>query len=303
MSRAVRQDDAPRRNRKSLNRRYGTALTAGLLGLSVLSCTTPLPGPVWKGSVPAQSRWRPGTEAYAVAALKALREDYYVVAKGRFYEEAWTVLDRLFAGSEIDPTGWEVYVVDAPGIADIRAVPERHLFLWSGLLALVNSEEQLAGLIALELAHALAQHNGPVAFHPATELLFNLADVATTVGLAVASQGIVAVRLPGLVRNTYIDAAGLDPLERSYTEEQERETAFIALNLLSDAGYCPKVLVRFWERIDSDAKLRASARLLIRDVSPQQRVAILQQELLARQQVSGEVPPTARVGGGPTGLP
>ena len=200
-----------------------------VIGLCCASCTTNPRAPGWNGDIPVVAAPDPRTESFAEAILQDLREDHELAMGGELYDRVWPIFASLLAAAQIAPDGWEIYVLDAPDTADIRAVHGRRLFLWSGATDLIESEEELAGLIAVELAHELTQHTVPVTFHPATEILFGVADVATTIGLAALSQGMLAVSMPGMTRYAYIEATDLDPLDRQYTAEQERETAFGAL--------------------------------------------------------------------------
>ena len=267
----------------SRNRNIFMAPAVIVIGLCCASCTTNPRAPGWNGDIPVVAAPDPQNESFAEAILQDLREDHELAMEGELYDRVWPVFASLLAAAQIAPDGWEIYVLDAPDTADIRAVHGRRLFLWSGATDLIESEEELAGLIAVELAHELTQHTVPVTFHPATEILFGVADVATTIGLAALSQGMLAVSMPGMTRYAYIEATDLDPLDRQYTAEQERETAFVALAILDNSAYCADGLRRFWERIDGNPELRAKAQRLLRGMSARERLAIWDQELEYRR--------------------
>jgi hypothetical protein len=249
-----------------------------MIGLCCASCTTNPRAPGWNGDIPVVAAPDPQTETFAETVLQDLREEHDLAMEGELYDRIWPVFASLLAAAQIDPAGWEIYILEAPDTVDIRAVHGRRLFLWSGAADLIESEEELAGLIAVELAHELTQHTVPVAFHPATEILFGVADVATTLGLAALSQGMLAVSMPGMTRHAYIQAADLDPIDRQYTPEQERETAYVALAILDNSAYCADGLRRFWTRIDTNPELRARAKRLLRGMSARERLAIWDQE-------------------------
>jgi predicted Zn-dependent protease len=263
-------------------RSLGFALTFLWCGLGGLACTAHHRTPVWQGEIPKTTALSPEAEDHAAQVLVELQDDHAVLTEGAIYDQVWPVFAGLLAAAELEPADWRIYVLDTPEIADVRAVHGQRLFLWSGTMGLLESEDELAGLMASEIAHVLAQHAAPVAFHPATEVLFSLADVATTLGLAVLSQGMLAVSMPGMTRHAYIEAADLDPLDRRYTLEQESETVFVALAILENSDYCPAALKRLWERVDRQPEVRARSERLLRGIPAAERLAILDQELAAR---------------------
>ena len=148
--------------------------------------------------------------------------------------------------------------------------------MWSGLLDVVESDDELAGLLSCELAHTLAHHTDPVDFTLASDVLFSATELATTIGIMVASQGMVAIGGRGWMKWAYVELTDLDPLDRKYSEEHEREAAAIAVLIIMRANYSPQALVDFWKRIAEDESLRDKFERLSRSLSPQERAAMLQ---------------------------
>jgi predicted Zn-dependent protease len=163
---------------------------------------------------------------------------------------------------------------------DIRAVHGNYIFVWSGVLDAVKNDDELAGLLAAELSHTLAHQTDPVEFTIASDVLFNVAELATSIGLMVASQGAIAISGHGWMKWAYVEVADLDPLDREYSEEQEREAAGIALLIISRTQYSPQALLDFWKRVAVDESLHDEYERLSRSLSPQERAAMLEKLIL-----------------------
>jgi len=93
------------------------------------------------------------------------------------------------------------------------------------------------------------------------------------------SQGVVAVNGSGWMQWIYTEAMDLDPLDRVYSEDEEREAASIAVPMLEQANYSPQALLSFWQRVQSDPDMADRCRRLARKLPPNRRVAILQELL------------------------
>jgi hypothetical protein len=79
-----------------------------------------------------------------------------------------------------------------------------------------------------------------------------------------------------MTRWLYVEASGLDELDRVYDEQQVEEMAEIALLILANSEYTPAGLLQFWRRVESDPGLGARVGRLGRNVTPGERVAILE---------------------------
>ena len=124
------------------------------------------------------------------------------------------MFNKLAAAANINPADWNVHLFDDPEMVDVRAIRGNYVFVWSGVFDVVQARDEIAGLLACEIAHGLARHNQPVEFSMATEMLFGMTDMAASIGLLVLSQGAVAVSGTGMSRWLYVEAADLDDLDR-----------------------------------------------------------------------------------------
>ncbi len=253
-------------------------LTSLLMVVSImaLNACTIKRGPVEKGTIPDLAAPSPAAEQYGKNLYAELLEDYKLDSEVQKKNELKNILDNLTVAAGADDLPWNIYIFNEPEVVDIRAVHGNYIFVWTGTFDAVDSDDELAGILACELAHVLARHTDPVEFTLTSEVLFSVTELATSIGLMVASQGMIAVSGQGWMKWAYVEVTDLDPLDREYSEEHEREAASIALLILSRSKYSPNALLDLWKRIAADETLRDRFERMSRDMSPQERVTMLE---------------------------
>ena len=247
--------------------------TLFFLGLS--ACTVQRPY-VQPGKIPQFFAPSPGAEQFGKNLYQELFVEYDLDSDSQKQDRLAGVFNQLAKTAQVDRLPWHIYLLNGPEIVDIRAVHGNYIFVWSGVFNAVKNDDELAGLLACELAHTLAHHTDPVEFTIASDVLFTVAELATSLGLMVASQGAIAISGHGWMKWAYVEVADLDPLDLEYHEEYEREAADIALLIISGSQYSPQALLNFWERVAADDSLHSKYERLSRGLSPQERVAMLE---------------------------
>ena len=245
-------------------------------GLSVVVACTVQPARIPSGSIPVPATPTLLVEEHVDAVIDDLSGDYLLDDSSRGYYELLHLFAQLALAAGTSPDDWQVYLFDAPDVIDVRAIQGNTILVWSGIFDVVDDQDELAGLLACEMAHGLARHTDPVEFNMGTELIFGVTDIAASLGIMVLTQGVVAVSGPGMTRWLYVEAADLDELDRVYDEQQVEEMAEIALLILASSEYVPTGLLQFWRRAESDPELSVRLQRLSRDLSPGEHVAVLE---------------------------
>ena len=251
-------------------------LAITLSGLSVVIACTVQPARIPSGSIPVPAAPNVLVEEHVDEVIDDLSEDYVLDDNSQDYYELLHLFTQLAVAAGTSPDDWQVYLFDAPDVIDVRAIQGNTILVWSGLFDVVDDQDELAGLLACEMAHGLARHTDPVEFNMGTELIFGVTDIAASLGIMVLTQGVVAVSGPGMTRWLYVEAADLDELDRVYDEQQVEEMAEIALLILASSEYVPTGLLQFWRRAESDPELSVRLQRLSRDLSPGEHVAVLE---------------------------
>lgn len=119
------------------------------------------------------------------------------------------------------------------------AIPGGYIYVSRGLLALANSEAELAAVLAHETGHITARHSAERYSH----------GVLTSLGaaaLSIALDSQAATQALGLGSDLYI---------KSYSRSQENEADALGLRYIARAGYDPFAMPRFLTALDADTAL------------------------------------------------
>ena len=218
---------------------------------------------------PTQQEYAYGKRVYA-----SLSQDYRIEQHDPRFDPLRCMFDHLLEAAGAHPADWHLVLFDEPAVVDIRAVQGNFVFVWSGIFDVIEDDDELAGLLASEIAHELANHTDPVEFSAASELFFGITDAAATIGLMLLTQGAVNVSGTGMTRWAYIEAADLDPVDRVYDAEQVREMAAIAVTILEASKYSSRYLPAFWRRVGASDQLQEEVGRLSREIPPDEWVAV-----------------------------
>lgn len=260
--------------------RFGLVSFAVVLFLFALNACTVKRAPVEPGTIPKLAAPSPAAESFGKELFQKLRTDYELVAGNPEHAKVVEVFNQLTKAAEVDHLPWHIYLLNGSEIVDIRAVHGNYIFVWTGVLEAVENDDEFAGLLAYELSHTLAHHTDPVEFTLASDVFFNVAELATTFGVLVASQGMVAISGSGWMKWAYVEVADLDPLDREYSDELEYEAAEVALVIISRTQYSPQALPDFWKRVAADESLNDKYERLSRSRPPRERAEMMEQLIL-----------------------
>ncbi len=160
---------------------------------------------------------------------------------------------KLVAVSGRPDSPWQFEIVDQPE-PNAFALPGGHVYVSRGLLCLVNSEDELAGVIGHEIAHVTADHSAK-----RTGAALATAPVRLATGLAGFALGIVSPELGGLLAGTG-DALAEGLVLAPFSREQEHEADELGQELAARAGYDPRGLPQFLHTLDRDLALHPGAQ-------------------------------------------
>jgi predicted Zn-dependent protease len=151
---------------------------------------------------------------------------------------------RLAAVSDLPDIEWTFTVLDAPEI-NAFATPGGFIYVNRGLLAYLNSEEELAGVIGHEIAHVTARHHARRKTAGVTgKVLSTSAYVLTGSGaLYEASEMYGAELLSGYGRNMELEADGLGA-EYMYRAGYDPEALLDVIGVLKNQEQFMRLMAR-----------------------------------------------------------
>ncbi len=140
---------------------------------------------------------------------------------------------------------WEFIVFEVPNQINAFAMAGGKVGVFSGLFKIVKNDDQLASVIAHEIAHVTAKH---IHERLSQQMLISGGSVATGVammGTGVGSLGTVAVM------QAYGISTGAAAL--AYDRSKEKEADYIGLMYMARAGYDPQAAIQVIEALDAES--------------------------------------------------
>jgi predicted Zn-dependent protease len=128
-------------------------------------------------------------------------------------------------------TPWEVKVFDSKEI-NAFALPGGHIGVYTGLLKVATTQDELAAVLGHEVSHVLAHHS---AERYSQQMAANL------------GSSIVGA-VTGIDPNLIGGAAGIVLLKFSRTQESEAD--LLGLDLMSRAGFDPHGAIALWQNME-----------------------------------------------------
>jgi len=139
---------------------------------------------------------------------------------------------------------WEFVVFDVPNQINAFAMAGGKVGVFSGLFKVANTDDELASVIAHEIAHVTAKH---VHERLSQQMLTEAGGMIGTVGLMGAGAGsLTTSTLLGL----YGSSASIQML--AYDRDKEKEADYIGLMYAARAGYNPEASIVVLERLDAE---------------------------------------------------
>ncbi len=152
---------------------------------------------------------------------------------------------RLLEG--IGPTSfhYSFKVVDVPEV-NAMALPGGYIYITRGMIAMLNSEAQLAGVLGHEIGHASSRHAAK--------------QLTKAFGAQILSLGLMALS-PGGRENAgnwaMVSSAIFDHVLLGYGREAELEADELGLRTAYRAGYDPREMVNFLKGMKVKERLEA----------------------------------------------
>ena len=133
------------------------------------------------------------------------------------------------------PYKFSFHVLADPRTVNAFALPGGPIFITEGLLRLLKSEAELAGVLGHEIGHVIARHS--------SERLAKQQLTQGLLGALVVGSGDYTTAQIGQVVGNMINM--------SYGREDELESDALGIRIMAEAGYDPRALVRVMEVLES----------------------------------------------------
>jgi len=170
--------------------------------------------------------------------IKQARGTMYFVEDPELTEYVSGLGDRIASNSDEPASEFSFYLIRDPSL-NAFAVPGGHIAVHSGLIMATRSEAELASVVAHEIAH-ITQHH-----------LARMVDQSSGQGFKMLGALAAAILLGGQAGQAAVVAANASAIENrlEYSRDFEREADGIGLQILARAGYDPRAMPAFFERL------------------------------------------------------
>src|SRR2546426_10236506 len=178
---------------------------------------------------------------------------------------------RLAATSERPNLPWSFRVVDDP-VVNAFALPGGYIYVTRGILAHLNSEAELAGVVGHEIGHVTARHS---VSQLSKQQLAQL-------GLAVGT-----IASPAFERYAGIASQALGVLFLKYSRDAESQADDLGLRYLRRGHYDPREMPHVFEMLDRVSQAQGGGRVpqwLATHPNPENRRGRIEQEIAAGPQ-------------------
>jgi predicted Zn-dependent protease len=184
----------------------------------------------------ADDEARAGAEAHPkiVAAYGGVYKDE------RVGEYVARVTSRIAKGSDRPDIAYRVTVLNNQ-VVNAFALPGGYVYVTRGLLALVDDEAELAGVLGHEIGHVIARHSAQ-----RQTAALGASVIGAVLGAVVGSQAV----------NQVVGLGG-QGLLAGYSRDQEYEADALGVRYLAKAGYDPYAQGDFLATMEEQRKLQA----------------------------------------------
>jgi predicted Zn-dependent protease len=156
---------------------------------------------------------------------------------------------------------YEFKVMDSP-VINAFAVPGGYVYLTRGILAYLNSEAELAGVMGHEIGHITARHS---------------AQQYSKAQLAQLGLGLGSIVSPAFARFADLAAQGLGILFLKFSRDNEREADSLGVEYSSKVGYDAREMTNFFNTLNSmqESKQGSLPDFLSTHPNPENRIGAI----------------------------
>ena len=171
-------------------------------------------------------------------AWQQLRSQTPTLSSGAQYNRVQRVWSRIAAASPKAGEQWDVQVFNSNEV-NAFVMPGNRVGVYTGLLNLVENDDQLAAVLGHEVAHAIYRHANQRATRAAA------ASAAVQVGAQVAGSSGLGVSADQV--NALGSVAANLGVVLPYSRSAELEADLAGVDYMHRAGYDPRQAIRLWE--------------------------------------------------------
>lgn len=217
-----------------------------LLAPSAFSDGLPDLGDISYATISPQEERRLGEQImFEVRADRSYLDDAEVAG---YLNQLGNRLVAAAVGGDAQPQAFEFFALQDPSV-NAFALPGGFIGINSGLVLVAQSESELASVMAHEIAHVTQKHIARLISGQKQSALISLAGLAVAI-LAARSNPEVGQAAVATVQASTIQS------QLDFTRDHEKEADRIGLNILVKAGFDPRAMPVFFERLQKAGRFQ-----------------------------------------------
>ncbi len=220
---------------------YSSLLCACLCSCSPTRKLQPL------GTIPPVRPVSSEEEQYGHQILEELTDRYKLDYNHPKYPTITAIVDKLTKAINASQQPWHVYLFNEDSVQNAAATRGNHIFIWTGMLNLVKNDDQLAMVLAHEMAHVIARHTDPDPDEELKKILIQLGASAAGLAISIATQNPNLGSNLGQITSTVTEEVGKGIFLNQFSKELELEADQIGMMIAAEAGYNPQAAIDFWQ--------------------------------------------------------
>ncbi|MDD5461813.1 MAG: M48 family metallopeptidase [Methylococcales bacterium] len=199
-------------------------------------------------------------------AFDSLKKEKPVSSNGQYNRVANCIAGAITR--EIGGGNWEIVVFEDKS-PNAFALPGNKIGIHTGMITLVDNQDQLAAVIGHEVGHVLAKHSNERA---SQEMAVNGGmAIVQAVGAPQSALGQTAFGLLGVGAQYGI----LMP----YSRVQESEADVIGVDLMAKAGFDPRQSINLWQKMEQASQGQQPIEFMSTHPSHATRIQSLEQHM------------------------
>lgn len=171
------------------------------------------------------------------------------------YQKLYSMRDAILNSGKIlhkDEFEWNLYIVKDDSVNNAFCTPGGYIYVYTGLIKFLQTEEELAGVIGHEMAHADMRHSTD--------------QMTKAYGLKV----LIAL-IAGEDYSQYLEA-GESLLQLSFSRSDEKEADLKSVSYLCETDYNASAFAQFFKRIQETEQDSRMLQFLSTHPNPENRV-------------------------------
>ncbi len=256
-----------------------------------LQACAPSRSPLPQGIIPKPHPISVKEEQYGHQVLTALSEKYTLDFDDPRLNNINDTVEKLTSSIKADKDPWHVYLFKEDSIKNAAATRGNHIFVWSGMLDLIDNDGELAVILSHEIAHVIARHTDPDPNEEARRLLIQLGAVAAGMAVAATTKNPNLSTNIGNLATNLTASVGEGFLINPYSREKEIEADHIGMLIMAASGYNPNISINFWRKLKNLPDFRSNIEYFSSHPPAKERIKKLEDSLpLALRIYNGGAP-------------